>query len=154
MTDARDYSATLFLPQTDFPMRAGLPQKEPEILARWAKLSGPRTGSYAEVDLTIADGKVHLVDDYRDESSTCRAIAGEYPNASKLIDAVPDEGETDAEIAVNPTYFAQLLDAAAKFGDDLRPLRVVRFHPLRSCLFTVDDVDGKLDLLIMPVRML
>jgi len=38
MTDARDYSATLFLPQTDFPMRAGLPAKEPEILARWAKL--------------------------------------------------------------------------------------------------------------------
>src|SRR6476646_9998375 len=36
MTDAeRDYSATLFLPKTDFPMRAGLPQKEPELLARW-----------------------------------------------------------------------------------------------------------------------
>jgi len=33
----RDYSETLFLPQTDFPMRAGLPQKEPEILARWEK---------------------------------------------------------------------------------------------------------------------
>ena len=31
----RDYSETLFLPKTDFPMRAGLPQKEPEILARW-----------------------------------------------------------------------------------------------------------------------
>jgi isoleucyl-tRNA synthetase len=31
----RDYSETLFLPQTDFPMRAGLPQREPEILARW-----------------------------------------------------------------------------------------------------------------------
>ena len=30
-----DYSKTLYLPQTDFPMRAGLPQKEPEILARW-----------------------------------------------------------------------------------------------------------------------
>ena len=39
MTDAaRDYSETLFLPKTDFPMRAGLPQKEPELLARWAKL--------------------------------------------------------------------------------------------------------------------
>jgi isoleucyl-tRNA synthetase len=38
MTDARDYSATLFLPQTDFPMRAGLPQKEPELLARWRRL--------------------------------------------------------------------------------------------------------------------
>src|SRR5271169_7083498 len=35
---ARDYSETLFLPRTDFPMRAGLPQKEPEILARWQKL--------------------------------------------------------------------------------------------------------------------
>ncbi len=35
---ARDYSATLFLPRTDFPMRAGLPRKEPEILARWASL--------------------------------------------------------------------------------------------------------------------
>jgi isoleucyl-tRNA synthetase len=31
----RDYSETLFLPRTDFPMRAGLPQKEPELLARW-----------------------------------------------------------------------------------------------------------------------
>jgi isoleucyl-tRNA synthetase len=35
---ARDYSETLFLPKTDFPMRAGLPHKEPEILARWQKL--------------------------------------------------------------------------------------------------------------------
>ena len=34
----RDYSKTLFLPKTDFPMRAGLPQKEPEILARWREL--------------------------------------------------------------------------------------------------------------------
>src|SRR5690606_6508263 len=32
---ARDWSQTLNLPQTDFPMRAGLPQKEPEILKRW-----------------------------------------------------------------------------------------------------------------------
>jgi isoleucyl-tRNA synthetase len=35
----RDYSKTLFLPQTDFPMRAGLPQREPEILARWQRLN-------------------------------------------------------------------------------------------------------------------
>jgi isoleucyl-tRNA synthetase len=39
MTDPADYSATLFLPKTEFPMRAGLPQKEPEILARWQKLN-------------------------------------------------------------------------------------------------------------------
>ncbi len=30
-----DYSKTLFLPKTDFPMRAGLPDKEPKILADW-----------------------------------------------------------------------------------------------------------------------
>src|SRR3984893_14838019 len=34
----RDYSETLFLPKTDFPMRAGLPQKEPELLARWQRI--------------------------------------------------------------------------------------------------------------------
>jgi isoleucyl-tRNA synthetase len=34
----RDYSETLFLPKTEFPMRAGLPQKEPEILAQWEKV--------------------------------------------------------------------------------------------------------------------
>jgi isoleucyl-tRNA synthetase len=36
--DTVDYSQTLFLPQTEFPMRAGLPQREPELLARWAKM--------------------------------------------------------------------------------------------------------------------
>ncbi len=34
-SDARDYRETVFLPETPFPMRGGLPQKEPEILARW-----------------------------------------------------------------------------------------------------------------------
>jgi isoleucyl-tRNA synthetase len=34
-SDAKDYSKTLFLPQTEFPMRAGLPQREPEILKAW-----------------------------------------------------------------------------------------------------------------------
>ncbi len=43
MTDAetpaaRDYRDTVFLPKTDFPMKAGLPQKEPGILARWQEM--------------------------------------------------------------------------------------------------------------------
>ena len=33
-----DYKETLNLPQTDFPMRAGLPKREPEWLARWERL--------------------------------------------------------------------------------------------------------------------
>ena len=32
---AQDYNATLNLPKTDFPMRAGLPKREPEMLKRW-----------------------------------------------------------------------------------------------------------------------
>jgi isoleucyl-tRNA synthetase len=35
MSEQRDYRDTVFLPKTDFPMKAGLPQKEPGIAARW-----------------------------------------------------------------------------------------------------------------------
>ena len=34
-SEVKDYSKTLYLPQTDFPMRAGLPQREPELLKYW-----------------------------------------------------------------------------------------------------------------------
>jgi len=37
-TEARDWGKTLFLPKTDFPMKAGLPQMEPRMLERWAKM--------------------------------------------------------------------------------------------------------------------
>lgn len=33
-----DYSKTLYLPETEFPMRAGLPQKEPEMAAKWKQM--------------------------------------------------------------------------------------------------------------------
>jgi isoleucyl-tRNA synthetase len=34
----RDYRDTVFLPKTDFPMKAGLAAKEPAILERWARI--------------------------------------------------------------------------------------------------------------------
>src|SRR5579863_10060661 len=37
-SDSTDYSKTLFLPETEFPMRAGLPQREPEILKSWNRI--------------------------------------------------------------------------------------------------------------------
>jgi isoleucyl-tRNA synthetase len=40
----RDWSATLFLPKTAFPMKAGLPRLEPMLLQRWEKL-----GLYAKL---------------------------------------------------------------------------------------------------------
>jgi isoleucyl-tRNA synthetase len=33
-----DYKDTLNLPKTDFPMRAGLPQREPAWLERWNQI--------------------------------------------------------------------------------------------------------------------
>ncbi len=53
--NGRDYSETLFLPKTDFPMRAGLPQKEPEILALWEK-----TGLYRRLR-AMAEGRPKFV---------------------------------------------------------------------------------------------
>ena len=35
---SKDYNTTLNLPKTDFPMRAGLPKREPEMLKRWDEM--------------------------------------------------------------------------------------------------------------------
>lgn len=34
-----DYRSTVFLPRTDFPMKAGLPTTEPKMLARWQEMN-------------------------------------------------------------------------------------------------------------------
>ncbi|MFM5953094.1 MAG: isoleucine--tRNA ligase [Novosphingobium sp.] len=79
MTQQRDYRDTVFLPKTDFPMKAGLPQKEPGILARWQgedlyrKLRDARTGRdkfilhdgppYANGDMHIGHALNHILKD-------------------------------------------------------------------------------------------
>ena len=37
-TTVPDYRDTVFLPDTDFPMRGGLPQREPGWLERWQRI--------------------------------------------------------------------------------------------------------------------
>ena len=75
----RDYRSTVFLPKTDFPMKAGLPQKEPGILARWAdadlyrELRNARKGRekfilhdgppYANGDMHIGHALNHILKD-------------------------------------------------------------------------------------------
>ncbi len=44
MSDKKDYRDTVFLPKTDFPMKAALASKEPALLARWAE-----TGLYRQL---------------------------------------------------------------------------------------------------------
>jgi isoleucyl-tRNA synthetase len=58
-SDSADYSKTLFLPQTEFPMRAGLPQREPEILARWNEIGlydKLREGAKGRAKFVLHDG--------------------------------------------------------------------------------------------------
>ena len=55
----RDYRETLILPKTDFPMRAGLPKKEPEWLERWNRIAlfeNLRKQSKGRKQWTLHDG--------------------------------------------------------------------------------------------------
>ncbi|URD59743.1 isoleucine--tRNA ligase [Sphingomonas sp. KRR8] len=74
-----DYRDTVFLPKTAFPMKAGLPQKEPQILARWqaedlyARIREARSGRdkfilhdgppYANGDMHIGHALNHILKD-------------------------------------------------------------------------------------------
>src|SRR6187551_2810788 len=67
--DKPDYRSTVFLPKTDFPMKAGLPQKEPAILAKWqdSDLYGQVRANRARRDKFIlhdgppyANGDIHI----------------------------------------------------------------------------------------------
>ncbi|MEO5773928.1 MAG: isoleucine--tRNA ligase [Sphingomicrobium sp.] len=74
-----DYRHTVFLPKTDFPMKAGLPQKEPAILAKWqeqdlyAQVRKARDGRekfilhdgppYANGDIHIGHALNHILKD-------------------------------------------------------------------------------------------
>ncbi|WP_301091782.1 isoleucine--tRNA ligase [Sphingomonas sp.] len=56
--DPKDWRDTVFLPKTDFPMKAGLPQKEPAILERWQRL-----GLYQRLREQRADRETFILHD-------------------------------------------------------------------------------------------
>jgi isoleucyl-tRNA synthetase len=69
MTEQPDYKNTVFLPQTDFPMRGDLPKKEPLLLEKWAnndlskKLSDKNKGKEKFVlhdGPPYANGNLHI----------------------------------------------------------------------------------------------
>jgi isoleucyl-tRNA synthetase len=54
-----DYSKSLYLPETAFPMRAGLPQREPDLLKRWAEIgldAKMREAAQGRPKFTLHDG--------------------------------------------------------------------------------------------------
>src|SRR3546814_10997809 len=94
MTDAPDYRDTVFLPKTDFPMKAGLPQKEPAILAKWlegnleAQIRESRKGReqfilhdgppYANGDMHIGHALNHILKDMVVRTQTLKGKAAPY----------------------------------------------------------------------------
>ena len=55
----RDWSKTLYLPKSDFPMKAGLPVLEPKLLARWEAMdlySKLRASAKGRARFTLHDG--------------------------------------------------------------------------------------------------
>jgi isoleucyl-tRNA synthetase len=95
MTDtAPDYRDTVFLPKTDFPMKAGLPVKEPKILAKWAEqdlekqIRAARAGReqfilhdgppYANGDMHIGHALNHILKDMVIRTQTLKGKDAPY----------------------------------------------------------------------------
>src|SRR5438128_1425766 len=130
MTEARDYSATLFLPQTEFPMRAGLPQKEPEILARWTKLGMYRRLREAARGRTkfvlhdgppYANGNIHIGTAL---NKILTDVVTRYRGAKAVMWSVVEktalaEAEVEYEDYTSDTIWAKFPVAYA-FGDEKR----------------------------------
>ena len=53
-----DYKDTLNLPETSFPMKANLNQREPEILAHWQE-----SGLYENIEANGADKQLYILHD-------------------------------------------------------------------------------------------
>ncbi|MGL6042836.1 MAG: class I tRNA ligase family protein, partial [Sandaracinobacteroides sp.] len=93
-TRAADYRHTVFLPETGFPMKAGLAQTEPRLLARWAaddahaKLRKLRTSAarwilhdgppYANGDMHLGHAMNHICKDLVVRSRTMMGFDSPY----------------------------------------------------------------------------
>ena len=92
--EQRDYRDTVFLPKTDFPMKAGLPQKEPLILAKWlegnleGQIRAARAGRdqfilhdgppYANGDMHIGHALNHILKDMVVRTQTLKGMDAPY----------------------------------------------------------------------------
>ena len=101
----RDWSETLFLPKTDFPMKAGLPEREPELLKRWLGVRNGWELATCEVDLTVG-GAYRFV--WRGPDGAEMGMGGVYREivrperlvSTERFDDPWYEGEAMAEIAL------------------------------------------------------
>ena len=94
MTEKRDFRSSVFLPKTDFPMKAGLPQKEPGILKGWQaqdiyrKLRDSRAGRekfilhdgppYANGNMHIGHALNHILKDMVVRTQSLKGLDAPY----------------------------------------------------------------------------
>ena len=106
MTEKRDYRDTVFLPKTDFPMKAGLPQKEPGIEARWEEI-----GVYD-------DQKQHLIDQAAKIEQEAKAAIVQIKAAARaklFAELTPDQRKAAEALLGDYFEYEEL-----SFGQQLR----------------------------------
>jgi isoleucyl-tRNA synthetase len=99
--DTPDYRDTVFLPETDFPMRAGLPQREPDWLAHWARIG--------------------VYDRLRDKAKAAAAAAGQPRAPFTLHDGPPyANGHLHIGHALNKVLKDMVVRSQQMMGRDAR----------------------------------
>ncbi len=139
--DGRDWRETLFLPSTDFPMKAGLPKREPELLARWEKLGlyerlreaargrekyilhdGP---PYANANIHIGTGLNKILKDVVTRSQQMMGFDANYvpgwdchglPIEWKIEEQYREKGKNKDEVPIN-TFRAECREFAEHWID-------------------------------------
>jgi isoleucyl-tRNA synthetase len=91
-----DYRPTVHLPKTDFPMRANLPEREPELLRRWQEervYEGLIAKNAQAPRFVLHDGPPYANNDIHQGhalNKTLKDIVGKYRNmAGQLSDVIP-----------------------------------------------------------------
>lgn len=122
------------------------------MLTRWAKLRHGTGGASITVPPADTTGRRRItITEDLDQWSTLE-IGGQYPNVAGLLEQYGSRPNVPtAAVAFNPHYFGGVLKAAHAFGLDTA-LRMSCPDGLAPSTFHVVGPDGRLDLMLMPLR--
>lgn len=121
-------------------------------LARWARQAWYEAGGTRrrtlDVTITLSSGRFKLTTGVDERSIP--VIRHEFPKLDSLLERL--DNTPNAEIGVNPAFFADMVRAADRFAPR-EALRVQAWHPLKANRFVVEPSDGRLEVLLMPIRL-
>ena len=135
-----DYKSSVFLPKTDFPMRGGLPKKEPELLARWADMKlfhRLRAESKGRPKFVLHDGPPY--------ANGAIHIGHALQKTLKTPEVFGDpEGEL---LVVGWGSTKGVIEEAVERTDLQRCRRIVRQHPHRAAMVQVEMLEDDVEIL-------